>query len=294
MNYFAEINGSFGQNSYLVGNEPIDYEIIRFPGGEIQVRTKREYYSNDSLTILARIRNAEDIMTVLLLKEAFHSAGGKEVHLYAPYWSYARQDRSTALGDPFALKVFCNIIKGAGFSSISTLDQHSNVTEVLMGDNFENIIPCNEIGNFISKLHIKGVLSKNISLIAPDAGAVKRVEYLVKFLNDWTTEYNFELAIGLKTRDPNTGKITGYRMLDELHDCAIVLDDLCDGGRSFLELAKALPKRPEFLALFTTHGIYSKGLELLEKEFDILGCCGSFYSHEEYKEKFPSEKLIVI
>jgi phosphoribosylpyrophosphate synthetase len=41
----------------------------------------------------------------------------------------------------------------------------------------------------------------------------------------------------------------------------VVIDDICDGGTTFIELAKILPKAK--LYLFTTYGIYSKGMDVL-------------------------------
>lgn len=293
---YAEINGPFSPEGYGIwADEKVEFETINFPAGEIQIRFP-DGFSNNELYIFARIRSSDDIMKVLLLKEAFHSTGGKIVHLIAPYFCYSRQDRSQFSGDAFALKVFCNIIKSANFNSVTTVDQHSNVTEVLMGDNFKNIIPERSIKTFIEKVISQNPKEKQITLIAPDAGAVKRVEYLVKYFNNLyqNTKLSFNLAVALKNRDLKTGKVIGYRVLDELSNISIAVDDLADGGFSFISLSQSLKNRPKSLSLFVTHGIFSKGLELLEKEFDFLGVCATFYSEEDYKEKFPSKKLIVV
>ncbi|HCW17254.1 MAG TPA: phosphoribosylpyrophosphate synthetase, partial [Achromobacter sp.] len=48
----------------------------------------------------------------------------------------------------------------------------------------------------------------------------------------------------------------------------LVVDDICDGGRTFLELASALrdtTRQPVYL--YVTHGIFSKGLGELNARY---------------------------
>jgi len=291
--YKTFFNGDFKDGDFE--SEKIDFTFINFPGGEVHARLRpRESFKGASLDIKARIRNSADLMTVLMMKEAWHSCGGKDVNLYLPYFPYSRQDRSTEPGDPFSLRVFCEILKSQNFNSVSTLDAHSLVTETLMGRNFTNLLPYQSIQDFMYGLFLKRHLKDNgkITLVAPDAGAAKRVENIAKSVGiGYYTKT--KVALALKTRDPYTGNITGYRVLDELSDQCILIDDLCDGGRTFIEFAKSLQNRPKFLALFVTHGIFSKGIEVLEPHFDFIGTTDSFYSAAEYSEKFKSEKLII-
>ena len=50
----------------------------------------------------------------------------------------------------------------------------------------------------------------------------------------------------------------------------IILDDICDGGRTFIELAKELRKvyGECYIALVVTHGIFSKGLDVILEHLD--------------------------
>ena len=59
----------------------------------------------------------------------------------------------------------------------------------------------------------------------------------------------------------------------------VITDDICDGGGTFHGVAAALREvyGNDFkLHLWTSHGIYSKGVEELLKTFDTLGCTNSF------------------
>ena len=60
----------------------------------------------------------------------------------------------------------------------------------------------------------------------------------------------------------------------------IIVDDICDGGRTFIELAKAIHgSRPTAeVYLVVTHGIFSNGLYELSKEITKI------YSTNSVKE----------
>ncbi|KAG1390037.1 hypothetical protein G6F58_013116 [Rhizopus delemar] len=100
------------------------------------------------------------------------------------------------------------------------------------------------------------VFADGVTLMAPDAGARKRVQALAKKLGV------ADVRFAEKVRDPQTGRITEPRVPDDIPaQPVLVVDDICDGGRTFLELAAALrDKTRQPLYLYVTHGLFSKGL----------------------------------
>jgi ribose-phosphate pyrophosphokinase len=50
----------------------------------------------------------------------------------------------------------------------------------------------------------------------------------------------------------------------------VIIDDICDGGRTFVELAKAMKEsRPTAkIYLIVTHGIFSAGFDTLNQYFE--------------------------
>jgi hypothetical protein len=74
-----------------------------------------------------------------------------------------------------------------------------------------------------------------------------------------------EQAVCSKHRDQVTGAIIGHEIPDIKSDDVVVIDDLCDGGRTFLNIADALPGKR--LTLSVTHGVFSNGAvdKLLER-----------------------------
>ena len=74
-----------------------------------------------------------------------------------------------------------------------------------------------------------------------------------------------------KQRDPATGKISQTKVLsDDLSGrCAVITDDICDGGYTFIKIAEQLQaKNVERIVLFATHGIFSKGLDVFDGLID--------------------------
>ena len=88
-----------------------------------------------------------------------------------------------------------------------------------------------------------------------------------------------------KVRNTITGEITGTRLDDpdqsaKGRDCLIV-DDICDGGRTFIELAKVIRQQgPARGYLYVTHGIFSNGLGIFQGLTDGVYTTDSFLSRD--------------
>jgi ribose-phosphate pyrophosphokinase len=115
-------------------------------------------------------------------------------------------------------------------------------------------------------------------VISPDAGAEKRAGEVARKLG-------VPLIHAWKTRDVGTGAISGfgfdaYAEATTINKRArvLVVDDICDGGGTFVGLAAAIEKSFPAdidLHLFTTHGIYSKGVAPLAEHFSHIYCTDS-------------------
>ena len=82
-----------------------------------------------------------------------------------------------------------------------------------------------------------------------------------------------------KIRDPSTGKITSIECPEEdlTGKTAIVFDDICDGGGTFLGIAKRLDELgAKNKILVVTHGIFSKGLDIMFDAYDEIITTNSF------------------
>lgn len=222
------------------------YETSIFPGGEVHVRIT--YPSN---TVEADIRSSADVMLLLLMCDALKRMGMPVVNLMIPYFPYARQDRVCNNGESFSLKVMADLINFLGAKSVLIYDPHSDVTPALI--NNCTVVPQHKI--------VEPEILEGKTLICPDAGAEKKI---LKFKRPY--------VMCTKKRDPVTGEILSTEIYSlgslEGHN-TIIIDDICDGGRTFIEIAKALRMLGvASVELYVTHGIFSKGFDVFKGLID--------------------------
>ena len=77
----------------------IEHEFIKFSGGEVHIKIKDKDISHEKITITNRIKNSDDLMKVLITKDALERLGAVDIQLFIPYLTYARQDRVCANGE---------------------------------------------------------------------------------------------------------------------------------------------------------------------------------------------------
>lgn len=227
-----------------------------FAGGEEHVKiTPRENLESLPIILQVQLLSAADIMRLLLVTDALRICYDNPIELFMPYTPYARQDRSCNIGDPFSLRVFANLINSQEYSKVTIVDPHSPGCNLI--NNLE-VIP-HEIG-------IDGVNSRlsNIDyIVSPDMGASRKAK---DWLYVWNSlGNNSKLLKAVKQRNIK-GEIVSTRLdyPSRLDGCrCLIVDDICDGGRTFTELAKVLRDRgATHVFLYVTHGIFSKTLPL--------------------------------
>lgn len=249
MSNFKLDGASIGFTTFSDGAELCHIKVH----GELQGRT----LCIDTLDV------SNDLVRLCLVKDALDSLGLSDVDLFMKYIPNARADRRFETGQSFSLKVFANIINGLNFGKVTVLDPHSDVSAALI-DNIEII---NQEICFGWALPEIKKISNGFILCAPDIGASKKIFNVMKSIdhNDYIQ--------AVKIRDTSTGNIIACSIpnKDLQGKDVIIVDDICDGGASFIHLSEHLKKANcGKIILYTSHGIYSKGLEPLEGNIDYV------------------------
>jgi ribose-phosphate pyrophosphokinase len=197
--------------------------------------------------------------------------------LICPYLPYARQDRVANHGEALSVAVMTEIINGLEFESVEVWDVHSDVSLALL-NRVSNITP----DHWLKRLDLNW---NNFVLVSPDAGSRKKVQRLSKL-------FNVPVIYADKTRDTQTGEINGTVVhLDQVVDIHgvtgyknyLIVDDICDGGRTFIDLAKELRKFTfGEIRLYVTHGIFSKGLDVFNDIIDKIYCPNSWLAIKDH------------
>lgn len=237
-------------------------EYFTFSGGEIHCKWNALH---DLPKIICKDYTMAGFMAVCEYAQIYRRHGALKVDLVYPYFPYARQDRVMQENEPFSLKIFCDMVNAQKFNSVTICDPHSDVTPALLDNCI--VVPQWEIA--IQVMPIEDLTER--LFVSPDAGAYKKLSKLI--VND------NRIAIGVKNRDCQ-GRITHTAVFSPTpiagQDCVIV-DDICDGGRTFIELAKALKgEGAKSVTLYVTHGIFSQGIDVLKPHIDRIYTTNSF------------------
>ncbi|MCV6630794.1 MAG: ribose-phosphate diphosphokinase [Flavobacteriaceae bacterium] len=247
-------------------NETIAYKSLVFPGGEPHIEIEPLQDTKTAVCICHRIGNFEDFGFLLLAIGALKRMGIRSISAFIPYFPAARQDRVTTPGTALSVKVYADILNQQGLDQLLIFDPHSEVTTAVLQ-------APTVLSNHIFIQELLQELPPDLYIVSPDAGAQKKIYELGGYLQD------YEVIEAGKKRDVKSGKLSGFRVYAEDlegRDCLIV-DDICDGGGTFIGLAAALKaKNAGNLYLAVSHGIFSKGLEPLETVFTKVYCTNSF------------------
>jgi ribose-phosphate pyrophosphokinase len=277
------------------------YEISRFPDGQQSLRLIEDGYNtfeslrdSDSahgIIIKSRLNTFSDLEIIICATQALKEVGVKNISLYIPYCIGARSDRKFMEGGINYVKtVIAPIINSQGYNKVTILDPHSDVLEACI-NNFEKVDNVDLVSFALQDYFLsKGFETWSASnfdgmrFISPDAGALKKVFHVAD-----AVKYRNEVIIASKHRNLETGKIDYTNVPMSVHDAdkdVFIIDDICDGGRTFIEIAKTVNdvrklsssvKREHYGKnyLIVTHGIFSAGFDFLVQYFDGIYCTNS-------------------
>ncbi|MGN8055609.1 ribose-phosphate diphosphokinase [Pedobacter sp. 22163] len=241
-------------------NNLIEYKSFLFAGGEPHIKISNNFDVAAPVTITQRINSFNDLGMICITVDALRRMGVKEIELFIPYFPAARQDRVMIPGEPLSVKVYADIINAMALANVTVFDPHSEVTPALLNN-------CVAVSNHEFIKQVIADIGTDVKLISPDGGALKKIYKVSEFLG------GAEVVECSKSRDVKTGKLSGFKVYAEDlagADCLIV-DDICDGGGTFIGLAEALKaKNARKLYLAISHGIFSKGFDELGKYFEQI------------------------
>lgn len=246
-------------------DEEVDYILIMYPDGQKDIELTSPINKFSNYTIVQSITNFEDIHKILCAAAVLKNHGITHITLDAPYIMGLRSDRAFVHnGIRYIKDILAPILNTQNFSCVLTADPHSYVAEncinnlevVYHRDMMINLLPVN-----------------NSILLSPDAGAMKKCSDIYDQYRMWFS--GFYSATKVRKDHNIFTSIPSDLPLDK--DITII-DDICDGGGTFLGLKRALKDAGHKgkIFLIVTHGIFSKGLDVLTNEFDMIITTNSY------------------
>ena len=287
----------------------IKYKISKFPDGQqnikiIDYKPKiNGYFDNGQLArlpnydkcvqIKSRLNNWLDLELIVCTVASLRELDVEEIHLYTPYIMGARSDRKFEEGGNNYLKdVICPVINSLNFKSVFCMDPHSDVLEACIKEfkkqSNSDLVRFSIISMYNTQIPLKQVfeaqIKNNFILVSPDAGASKKIYKLAEQIG-----YKGDIITCSKDRDKD-GKLTKTvvpNLQFDFNKDIIIIDDICDGGATFINITKEIKSQLEFhkacgyknnskIYLVVTHGIFSKGFGELSQYFDGIYCTNSY------------------
>ncbi|WP_289663650.1 ribose-phosphate diphosphokinase [Flavobacterium panacagri] len=260
----------------IQNQEEIKFQSFTFSGGEPHIKINPDFDVNQKVTITHRLNSFNDLGLLCITVDALRRMDVKIIDLFIPYFPAARQDRVMIPGEPLSVKVYADIINAMQLNKVFVFDAHSEVSPALL--NNSTVIP-----NYTFIKEVLNKIGQNVKLISPDGGALKKIYKVSEYLG------GVEVVECSKSRDVKTGKLSGFKVYEEDlqgMDCLIV-DDICDGGGTFVGLAEELKKKNAGkLYLAVSHGIFNKG-------FEVLNCFDGIFTTNSFKD-FDGETVEVV
>jgi len=248
--------------------------FTKYPSGEYRIDTSVVY---EEITL--RYEEGGFFDKLLLIGQLPYNVK----KLIIPYWPYGREDKKYSTIDMVA--TINNLFKSfvSNVDTIVTYDLHSdawiNKTNLNLCNITQNNIWIRAIDDY---LFINEIHEDDCVLVSPDKGSRDKIYKLSNDTNIST------IVKGFKKREPSTGKITEIY----IEPCkksiegstAFVVDDICDGGGTFIPIAKQLRELGvKKLILIVTHGIFSNSTVKLigvapDKIYDELWTTNTYLS----------------
>ncbi|UDL15958.1 phosphoribosyl pyrophosphate transferase [Microbacterium phage Pumpernickel] len=253
-----------------------------FPGGEAHIKMDEGVFMDDFTHYLADVRghDPQDLFMLSMWAQVVHKIPGADMTVILPYLPAARADRGVP--DLTTYVQFVRYLVKP--DRLITIDPHSKVWPGLYERHIREekdmsltIFPVERIiRKVLQDVSTDSRPQAYVGVIAPDAGARDRASRAAKVMGVPVYQAG-------KKRDETTGKLSGFHMEDELpaEGKLLIVDDICDGGGTFIGLAEATGLPRERVDLWVTHGIFSKGLTELLAHFDQIHTTDSYFTTDE-------------
>lgn len=255
------------------------FNYFSFPDGQPHISFPEPIDRKEGVRIVCRIRNEEELFKLRLVADVANRCSHVE-EIEILYLMAARTDRILSFEEPFTLKMVAEDINKIG-ARVLIHEPHSDESLRLINRGIAKRALVNEI------LYGNKYIEDNTTIVYPDKGAYLRYSWMYKAFNS---------LVCRKTRNPKDGSLSGFSIINpELYKEGpmIVLDDLCDGGGTFLGIEEKLRVlNPPSITLAVTHAVQKKGIERVAEVYDKVIITNSYEDWEDLPRNVEMIDLI--
>lgn len=256
-------------------------KITTFPDGEKHV-TVNELNRRIPVSIYCRITCADDLFCLMQVADVVNRQEMIIDNLFIGYLMSMRCDRLFDINRPFSLKLIAGIINNIGAKRVNIVEPHSLTSLMLIKDSV-GVLSTAEF--FVKELLRSKEKNLDAVVVLPDNGA----------LNRYQIHGRYPYIVCNKERDAETGKLLSFSVNVGETECKdkdlVLLDDLCDGGGTFVGLAPKLRElAPKSLSLLVTHAIQLDGIRKVAEAYDHVYITNSYKAWEN--EELPANVTV--
>jgi ribose-phosphate pyrophosphokinase len=271
--FALETAHDLGRNVSAKLGVPISpHEEREFEDGEHKTRPLvsvrgSDVYVVESLYGDARRSVNDKLARLLFFLGALRDASAGRITTVVPYLAYARKDRKTKSRDPVTTRYLAALFEAVGIDRIVVLDVHNQAA-------YQNAFRCRTEhlearSLFARAIASRGGSDREIVVLSPDAGGVKRAEAFRQQL-----ERTLGVAIGsaFMEKRRSAGVVSGEALVGSVEGRDVVaIDDLISTGTTLVRAARECRNlgARSFLAA-ATHGLFTRdaGRALAEPAID--------------------------
>jgi len=228
-------------------------KIDKFADGET-LPIFEESVRNEDIFFVQTTHSSDSIVETLLVIDAAKRAGCRSFTLVAPYQGYSRQDKTDHLRSSIGSKVLASAFESAGMSALISIDFHASQAQA-----FYSVPVIHLNGNKIFIEHIKKNKIEDLTIVAPDQGAVRRASDFCKAFPEATFA-----MINKKRIKPN--EVHSMELVGDVRGKNVVIvDDIADTLGTMKKATELLIERgAKSVRCVATHGVLSgKAMENL-------------------------------
>lgn len=223
-------------------------DIHDFANGETYARILKKVRGDDVYFIQSVCHPVnKNLVETLVVIDALKRASVGRINLVCPFLAYSRQDRKAKSREPITAKLVADLITQAGANRIITIDLHADQIQGYYNLPVDHFVAYPQFAKYIVKNKFK-----NVVIVSPDIGGVKRANKLADLLG-------LKIAIIDKIRKAHNLSEVAHIVGNVKNKVAIIIDDIIDTGGSIVSAVDELKKHgAKQIIVCATHGVLSR------------------------------------
>ncbi len=234
----------------LMDQDLVPIRALTYANSEIYVRFEESVRGCDAFVIQSHTAPVNEwIMEQLIMVDALKRASAKRITVVAPFYPYARQDKTHLGREPISARLVADLYKAAGADRIMSVDLHAAQIQGFFDGPVDHLWGLPVLADYVADKYD----ASEMCIVSPDAGRVRLADM-------WTDRLGCPLAIIHKRRDPNKANTVAVHEVvgDVEGKTCLLVDDMIDTAGTIAQAATALRERgAKRVIAAATHAVFS-------------------------------------